>query len=189
MIRPHADQLLIVSPDRPGLFSSVAGVLALNGLDVVDAAVSSGDGMAIELFRVSKQSGEVDWPRVEVDLRQVLQHRLALSARLSERARTYGRRRAQAAKPQKPQVSVDNAASDLATVIEVTCPDGIGVLYRITRALAEVGLDIVTARVQTLGGDVIDAFYVHDGTGAKVTDPEYLAEIQLAVLHSLTAQT
>ncbi len=189
VIRPHGDQLLIVCPDHPGLFSRVAGVLALNGIDVVDAAVSSGDDMAIELFRVARQSGDIDWHRVELDLRQVLQRRLALSARLSDRARTYGRRRAQAAKPRDPQVTIDNTASDLATVIEVTCPDGIGVLYRITRALVEVGLDIVTARVQTLGGDVIDAFYVHDDMGEKVTDPEYLAEIERAVLHSLTAQT
>ncbi len=187
-IKPGADQLLVVAPDRQGLFSRVAGVLALNGLDIVDAAVSSEDHMAVELFRVASPSArEISWDKVETDLRLALDGRLALSARLAERARTYGRRRAQAAKPIEPSVTVDNATSDHATVIEVVCPDGVGVLYRITRALAEVGLDVVTARVQTLGGDVVDAFYVRDSHGDKITDPDYLAEIDRAILHSLTA--
>ena len=55
-------------------------------------------------------------------------------------------------------------------------------LYRITRAFAELDLDIVRARVQTLGSDVIDAFYVRDSSGAKITDPEHLAEVELSIL-------
>ena len=43
-------------------------------------------------------------------------------------------------------------------------------------------LDIVSARVQTLGSEVIDAFYIRDQSGNKVEDPEHLAEIELAVL-------
>ena len=57
-----------------------------------------------------------------------------------------------------------------------------GVLYRITRAFAELDLDIVSARVQTLGSDVVDAFYVRDVSGSKIVDVEHLAEIELAVL-------
>jgi [protein-PII] uridylyltransferase len=79
-------------------------------------------------------------------------------------------------------VTVDNATSDVATVLEVTCPDGVGVLYRITRAFAELDLDIVSARVQTLGSDVVDAFYVRDVSGAKIEDRDHLAEVELAVL-------
>tara|TARA_Y100001947_G_scaffold3949_1_gene3409 strand:+ start:58 stop:318 length:261 start_codon:yes stop_codon:yes gene_type:complete len=79
-------------------------------------------------------------------------------------------------------VTVDNETSATATVLEVTCPDGVGVLYRITRAFAELDLDIVRARVQTLGPDVVDAFYVRDSSGSKITDAEHLAEIELSVL-------
>ena len=57
-----------------------------------------------------------------------------------------------------------------------------GVLYRITRAFAELDLDIVSARVQTLGSDVVDAFYIRDSSGSKIVDAEHLAEIELAVL-------
>jgi [protein-PII] uridylyltransferase len=70
----------------------------------------------------------------------------------------------------------------MATVLEVSCPDGVGVLYRITRAFAELDLGIVSARVQTIGSDVVDAFYLLDGLGRKITDAEHLAEIELSVL-------
>jgi len=56
------------------------------------------------------------------------------------------------------------------------------VLYRITRAFAELDLDIVSARVQTLGSDVVDAFYIRDSSGSKILDGEHLTEIELAVL-------
>ena len=76
--------------------------------------------------------------------------------------------------------------SDFATVLEVSCPDGVGVLYRITIAFAELDLNIVRARVQTLGSDVVDAFYVLDAKGSKIHDLDPLEEIELAVLRWLT---
>ena len=57
--------------------------------------------------------------------------------------------------------------SHTATVLEVRAPNRIGVLHRITRALAEVGLDIRHATVQTLGEDVVDTFYVHGRNGRR----------------------
>jgi [protein-PII] uridylyltransferase len=67
----------------------------------------------------------------------------------------------------------------------VRAPDGIGVLYRITRALAELQLDIRHAKVATLGAEVVDSFYVRDALGNKVTDTDFLAELNRAVLHEL----
>ncbi len=66
-------------------------------------------------------------------------------------------------------------------------PDSIGVLYRITRALAELELDIVSAKVQTLGDRVVDAFYVRGPSGGKLEDPALLVEIERALLHELSS--
>ena len=85
-----------------------------------------------------------------------------------------------------PRVVVDNRASRDATVVEVHAVDAIGVLYRITRALAELDLNIVSAKVQTLGDRVVDAFYVRDMAGNKVTDPAALVEVERALLHELS---
>ena len=80
---------------------------------------------------------------------------------------------------------VDNGASRGATVVEVHAPDAMGVLYRITRALSELDLDIVSAKVQTLGDRVVDAFYVRGPNGGKLEDPAVLVEIERALLHEL----
>jgi [protein-PII] uridylyltransferase len=61
----------------------------------------------------------------------------------------------------------------------------VGLLYRLTRALAELDLDIRSAKVQTLGALVIDAFYVRDGAGQKVTDTAQQAEIERAIRHAV----
>ncbi len=72
-------------------------------------------------------------------------------------------------------------------MLEVRARDGVGVLYRITRALADMQLDIRHAKVSTLGGEVVDAFYVRDSAGLKISDPGDLAELRRAVLHALSA--
>ena len=53
-------------------------------------------------------------------------------------------------------------------MIEVRAPNRIGVLHRITKALAELGLDIRHATVQTLGEDVVDTFYVQGRNGRRI---------------------
>ena len=164
-------------------------MLSLNGVDVFDASAHSEAGMALEVYRVKSIFGdEPNWVRVKTDVELALAGRLALRARLAERARTYPAARATNARPKPPRVLVDNHSSDVATVVEVEAPDGIGVLYRITQALLECDLDIVSAKVQTLGSDAIDAFYVRDGGGAKIDDDAYLVEIERAVLHALAGE-
>jgi len=186
VLHGEGDRLLVVTPDRQGLFSRVTGVLALHGLAVLDAAVTSLDGMALEVFRVESSFGPtIGWEKVLADVEKMLEGRLALEARLAERARIYGGRTRQAPLHEPARVVVDNTASRDATVVEVHAPDSIGVLYRITRALAELQLDIVSAKVQTLGDRVVDAFYVRDATGGRLEDPSLLVEVERAVLHGL----
>jgi [protein-PII] uridylyltransferase len=174
----------VVAADRPGLFCHVAGVLALHGLDVLAArAWSSDDGMAVEHFQVEPAfEKEPHWPAVEADLVSALNGGLALETRLAERARQYaGRSTPQAATPARTQVTVHSDASDAATVVEVRAPDRIGTLYRITRVLAELGLDIRHAKVATIGHEVVDAFYVVEASGAKVTGEDRVVAIQDAL--------
>ncbi|MEZ5260957.1 MAG: hypothetical protein R2755_04095 [Acidimicrobiales bacterium] len=182
--------LTVIDVDRPGLFSKVAGVLALAGLDVLAAeAYSDDDGNALASFRVeSRFETTLPWPRVRADLDRALSGQLALRARLAERARMYGRRIPKQARPWAPfdnKILFDNEASASSTVLEVRSVDAIGLLYRITTAMAELNLDIRSAKVQTLGDHVVDAFYVRDSSGSKITDPAYLAEIERALAHAL----
>jgi [protein-PII] uridylyltransferase len=188
VVEGEGDTLTVVVPDRPGLFSRIAGVLSLNGADVLDASAHTENGMALEVYRVRTVfESAIKWDRIERDVLDAISGRLALRARLAERARTYPAPRPSAARPTPPRVLVDNHTSDLATVVEVQAPDRIGVLYRLTQALLDLDLDIYSAKVQTLGADAVDAFYVRDREGAKVTDSGYLAEIERAILHALAS--
>jgi [protein-PII] uridylyltransferase len=171
-------QVIVAAPDRRGMFSSVAGALALNGMDVRAANVSGEDGVGVEVFTVEVARGT--WPdtaKLRDDLDAVLSDRMPIGERLSERERVYPLRRRTAALDPGRDVAIDNEASETATVVEVRAPDEIGLLHRITRALFEADLDVVSARVSTLGATVVDAFYVRESTGTKVTDPERLAQI------------
>jgi [protein-PII] uridylyltransferase len=149
---------------------------------------STEDGMALEQFRVDGGLGrEVPWARIRDDVERALDGRLAVNARVEERARRYATRRRTLGSEAVTKVTFDNASSESATVVEVLAPDAVGVLYRLTRAFAELDLDIHAARVQTLGPQVVDAFYVRDASGAKVTDPDHLAEIERALRQALAS--
>jgi [protein-PII] uridylyltransferase len=179
----------LAAPDRPALFCRMAGALALHNLDVLAARVwSTDDGVAVEEFRVQPAyADEVDWEAVETDCRRVLTGRLSLEARLAERARTYASRtRVTSAEPARTSVVVDNDVSPSATVVEVRAPDRIGTLYRITRALADLELDVRHAKVQTLGHEVVDVFYVVDQAGGKLDDGDHRREVQRAILTELS---
>jgi [protein-PII] uridylyltransferase len=179
--------LRVVTEDFPGVFSRVAGVLSLHGLDVVAAsATSDDDGWARSEFQVVDPVRDAPpWARVIDTLERALDGRLALAARLAERRRTYERPRPFSRVLGPARVRFDVEASARATVIDVHAPDCVGALYAVTRALAELDLDIRSARVQTMGAEVVDAFYVRDRHGGRIDDPTTRAEIERAILHAL----
>jgi [protein-PII] uridylyltransferase len=186
--------VVIVAPDRPGLFCQLSGLLAMQGLDVLAADLHSsvadpeGSPVVVDVFRVEPAHGDVyDWARFESNLAKVLDGRLALEARLAQRAQAYR------TAPQRriheqvaPQVTVHNDASETASVVEVRAGNATGVLYRIARAFLDLHLDIRHAKVQTLGDEVVDSFYVVDRHGEKLTGEEQLDELRRAVLFELS---
>ena len=181
----HLDppQVIVVAPDRPGILSSVAGTLALHGLDVRSADATSGEGVALEVFTVEvRRSAWPDTERLRRDLDAVLADRLALDEELAKHAQAYARTvHPASARPVVTRVVVDNTASASSTVVEVRAADEVGLLHRVTKALFRCNLDVVSARVSTIGSEVVDAFYVRDPSGAKVTDPAALSRLQLTV--------
>jgi [protein-PII] uridylyltransferase len=70
--------------------------------------------------------------------------------------------------------------------MEVRAPDGRGVLYRIARAIATAGHDVVSAKVLTLGDEVVDTFYLRQAeSGDKLTDGPTLDRLREGVLTEL----
>ena len=157
------EMLRIASADRRGLFALIAGTLTLHGLDVVGAEAFTGaDGTAVDEFRVLRATGTApNWSKFAQDLRGVLSGEVDIETRLEQRIKNMGRsRRATSAVLPRFEVLISNEASDSATMIDVRAPDAPATLYRLSHALAGAGYDIRSAKVATLGHEVVDVFYV-----------------------------
>ena len=176
------DEVAVVAPDAPGLLSRIAGVLALHQLDVRSATVVTEDGMAVNVFAVSPRFGRGPDPALlRADVSRALAGTLPLAERLAAKERAYGTA-AGASHLAPPRVLwFDDSATD-ATVLELRAADAMGLLHRVTGALERCGLDVRRARVSTLGGAVVDAFYVVGTDGRPVDDPGLRTRVGTAVL-------
>ncbi len=174
-------QVTIVAPDRHGLFSQLAGVLALNQLDVRAAKVNVVDDRATAVFAVRPRFGRAPVATILADaVRAALEGTLPLAERLRQREADY---RQDAARATPPRVSWHNGevTGDATGIVEVRAGDRAGLLYRLTAALATEGLDVTSARIETLGADAADHFYVHNPSGEPIsTDQRGRVEAALA---------
>lgn len=169
---PHAQtwDLMVVARDRPGLLATMAGVLALRGATVLAAdAATTSDGLALDVFTVGSAYGAALerslWPRIEEDVRAALEDRLPLEALLATTPAMEGA-------AGDVDVRVDNDASQVFSLVEVKAPDRVGLLYRIARALHDLGLDIHHAKVATYPEGALDVFYVWDLNGNKLDEEQ-----------------
>jgi [protein-PII] uridylyltransferase len=173
-------QLTIVAPDRPGLLSRWAGVAALHRLAIRSATATSmsiaAGRMAITTLEVAPKFGSLpDIEALAADVRRAYDDTLPLGDRLRERERAYG----EVARPVPPPLVLwFDDESHHSTIVEVRTHDSDGLLHRLTKVLAEANLDVRSARIQTLGAEVVDAFYVVGRDGRMVDDPGRRSQIE-----------
>jgi [protein-PII] uridylyltransferase len=182
-VRVDGETVTVAAPDAPGLLSRTAGVLALHQLDVRSATVATVGPTAVDVFTVSPRFGRGPEPALlRADVARALAGSLPLAEKLAAKERAYGHRQGQ-----PPRVLwFDGAATD-ATVLELRAADAAGLLHRVTAALERCRLDVRGARVSTLGGAVVDAFYVVGSDGGPVTDPAVRRAVTDAVLAAAAA--
>ncbi len=177
-VRADAGTVTVAAPDMPGLLSRIAGVLALHQLDVRSATIETlppepgsstpdGQRMAVSIFAVSPRFGRGPDPAMlREDVARALAGTLELGKRLAAKEQAYPAGSGVAA----PRVLwFDDAATD-ATVLELRAADSVGRLHWVTGALARCGLDVRSALVSSLGGGVVDVFYLVGPDGAPVLD-------------------
>ena len=175
-------EITFVSQDRLGLFSDIAGVLALHNMNILSANIYTWqDGTAVDLFKVTGPSDPFRekeiWERIESDFQEISEGKLSLDVRIQEKA-TPSILSVVSKKPSlPPKVILDNRTSDFFTLVEVFADDRVGLLYRITKALFDFELDIRIAKIATKGDQVADIFYVRDLLGQKVEEPELIEQI------------
>ncbi len=186
-------EMTFLGKDRPGLFSDITGVMALNNINILSSNIYTwADGTAVDVFSVTSPLDSINpdqtWRKIKMDLKNTFSGKLALPYRLSQKAISsiISNRR----KPSlPPEVVIDNKSSDFFTLIEVFTSDMIGLLYLITRTLFDLRLDIRIAKTGVKGDQIADVFYVRDLEGQKVEDEEQVKEIKRALIHQLNLLT
>lgn len=184
-----AVRVLVVATDRPGLLSTITGVFALHNVSVLDGHFyTRNDGVVVDIFHVQDALDnpleESRWDRLRRDMSRAVHGELALADRLREKAHAY--RRTVTAGGSVDVIIEPDPADDTA-VVEVHCPDRIGLLHQLARTLFELGLDIWLAKVDTQGGTVVDTFYVRTLDGAPIRGRASLAMLTQAVRERLLA--
>jgi [protein-PII] uridylyltransferase len=136
--------------------------MALRGASVLAAdAATCSDGLVLDVFTVSLDAPR--WPDVNADVHAALHGRIPIHDLL-------GPRKLEPGEASAIHVSVDNTASQFFSLVEVRAPDQVGLLYRITSALHDLGLDIHHARIATHPDGALDVFYVRDLAGEKLDE-------------------
>jgi [protein-PII] uridylyltransferase len=180
--------VLVVVPDRPGVLSAAAGVLALHSLEVHAAELETAGpvdgGVAVVRFTVSPRFGGLPDPKLlRAELGRVLDGTLALGEALARKERDYAPTLppGEEAPPARVLWFDDEATGGV--VLELRATDRIGMLHRVASALEERGVDVRWARVATLGASVVDAFGLASPTEPDdVPSAERRREIEGAVL-------
>lgn len=164
-----ATRVCFALADHPGIFSRLAGALALVGANVVDARTfTSKDGYATAAFWVQDSDGRPYESSRLPRLRKVIDRTLAGEVVPGEaiKSRDAIKKRERAFKV-PTTITFDNEGSEIYTIIEVDTRDRAGLLFDLTRTLANANVYIASAVIATYGEQAVDSFYVKDMFGLK----------------------
>ncbi len=164
-----ATRACLAMVDHPGLFSRMTGALALVGANVVDARTyTSKDGYATAVFWIQDADGhpyeKSRMPRLRKMISRTLRGEIVAREALKDRDKIKKRERAFRV---PTHITFDNTGSEIYTIIEVDTRDRPGLLYDLTRTLANNYVYIASAVIATFGEQVVDTFYVKDMVGLK----------------------
>ncbi|HXZ47636.1 MAG TPA: [protein-PII] uridylyltransferase [Usitatibacter sp.] len=165
-------QVLVYAPDQPGLFARITGFFERLQLDIAAARIyTTQHGFALDSFQVLARSrGPGEHYR---DLIQKVEAGLAgrvVPGAPLEPAPTGRVSRWVKHFPIEPRVEIAPDRRAGRWLVSVSCPDRPGLLSTIARVLLHHGLNLVDARVTTLGLRAEDTFVVNgpaleDGAG------------------------
>ena len=165
-----ATRACFVLQDHPGIFSRLAGALALAGANVVDARTfTTKDGYATAAFWIQDADGSpydsARIPRLRDTIRKTLLGEVVAAEAIAPKEKLKKRERAFRV---PTSITFDNEGSEIFTIIEVDTRDRPGLLYDLTRTLAGLNISISLAVVATYGEKAVDTFYVKDMFGLKL---------------------
>ncbi len=181
---PDAYRLAIATYDRTGVFATLAGVIALSGLDILGAtAFPSTRDTVLDTFTVVSSTlaevGPETWNALERHLSAAMAGHLDIGVRLGERRRHYPSRLAGRATVET------HTDSSFATALRVSAPDRPGLLFDIADEVAAAGFAITRVIARTRDDRAHDTFHIVDADGLAPGDPGALGHLAMRLRERL----
>jgi [protein-PII] uridylyltransferase len=182
-------EVVICTKDRHGLFSKIAGCFSSLLIDINNAALfTREDGIVVDCFTVAdarrmRPLTAAQGSKVEQVLRSILLSDEDVQTHV-DRARRRLFALLQPKIPIPTRIEFDNESSRGHTIVDIETGDRTGLLYDITRAMSDLGLDIATARIVTDARRVRDSFYVTQNE-RKIEDEAILASLRDGMHHAI----
>ncbi|WP_022696716.1 [protein-PII] uridylyltransferase [Euryhalocaulis caribicus] len=186
-----AVELLVTAPDRPGLFADLAAAVAAEGADVVDARIfTTESGRAFDVFYLQTPQGApfADQAPDALDHLEAVVVAAAEGRPPETREIEPQARAREAVFAVEPEVDFDDEASERHTVIEVSGRDRAGLLRDLARVLADCGMTVGSAHIESRGERAVDVFYVADANGNKITGEAIRADLGARLLNAMGRQ-
>jgi [protein-PII] uridylyltransferase len=170
-------QVLVYAPDQPGLFARITGFFERLQFDVAAAKIyTTQHGFALDTFQVLSPTRSGEHYR---DLIQKVESGLAerIAAQAPVEAPTTGRvSRWVQHFPIEPKVAVVPDRRPGRWIVSVSCADRPGLLSSISRVLLKHELNLIDARITTLGARAEDVFVVNGAAVESEAPRAKLAE-------------
>ena len=170
--------------DRPALLERLAGAFVAARMNILSADVfTRTDHVALDIFRVCDLRRQpVTSPRERQNFAALLEKGLVTSHYdfrphfKADQGMKFYRLSEDLDMPTK--VVVENRLHPHFTLVDIQTPDRPGLLYDLLRAFNSAGASIELSRITTERDVAIDAFYVTDQQGQKISDTEAITRLQ-----------
>ena len=175
----------ICTADCSGLFSKIAGAMAVSGASIVDAKILTlANGMALDVFSIHDAAlgekpyeGQKKLERLKREIENALDDSENLKEKIQKKSKELTSKSRSRVFEVEKRVLIDNEVSKTYTLIEINGKDRVGFLYDVTSTFTDLQLQISSAHISTYGNRVIDVFYVKDSSGMKITHKQKLKQI------------
>ena len=177
-------QVMVYSPDQADLFARICGYFDQAGFNILDAKVHTAtNGYALDTFQISSSHLEAHYRElinmVEAGLTETIEQAKPLPApargRVSRRVKSF---------PIAPRVSLQPDERAQKWLLSISASDRVGLLYSVARVLANHKVNLLLAKISTLGERVEDTFLID---GAVLQQNKAQLEIETELLAALQA--
>ncbi len=178
-------QVMIYCPDRNNLFAQICSFFEKISFSIVEAKVhTTRHGWALDSFQVMDPSDTRSHYR---DLISYIEHELTekLMANAPLDAPARGRLSRQLkAFPITPEVIIRPDERGRFHYLSLIAGDRPGLLFRVARTLAEYGISVQNAKINTLGARAEDTFLL---SGEALQDQRRVVKLEADLIHQLEA--